>query len=543
MAIEFEGSTFSPPEENEPRYPILDPYELGPLRDLRSELPPEVQAQLTPDDYVIEIITPEQRPALAPPSALREILRLAGVTSPRYIGAEGGPVASLASSENEHVDALRKFEVLHGRDALEISMKLHDQYPELLEATLVELAQTQGVVHEPYREGLPYRQEEPGRIMLLDRHPDDPIGKKFSKYLGWGWPFYGSIDATPTFISATVKHANRIPQFLDTPYTGRDGIHTMKDALDRSVHWVQRKLDDSPSFLLEFQNTAESGGMDAQAWKDSAFAYVHRNGERANNKDGIASLEVQALAYDALYDAASIEKDPSKARELRRYADSLAVGIFDSFWVEDPEKGSFFALGVDRDPRTGRSRQLAVRSSNMGHLLQSRLLEGNDPYITAMREATVRQLFTPEMLSYNGIRTLASDEVGFRPGGYHTGSVWLWDTARTADGLERHGYHHLAWNLRERIWRAVDETGRFPEFVRGGIDDHTETNPSEIYVWNDHHRVLHLFEQPPQEIQGWTVSAILAAKFRYPDCLKHRHTLPSSPLEQSILQELQIREV
>jgi glycogen debranching enzyme len=171
----------------------------------------------------------------------------------------------------------------------------------------------------------------------------------------------------------------------------------------------------------------------------------------------------------------------------------------------------------------------------------SRLLEGSDPHITAMREATVRQLFAPEMLSYNGIRTLASDELAFRPGGYHTGSVWLWDTARIADGLERHGYHHLAWNLRERIWRAAEETGRFPEFVRGGTEHHTETNPSEIYVWNDHHKVLHLFEQPPQEIQGWSVSAILAAKYRYPEYRDTRDQLPTSDLEQSILHELQAR--
>ena len=531
-------------DPHEPSYPLLDPYERGEPHDRRSETRPEIQSQLTDHDIVIDIITPELRPLRREPSTLREIIRLAGVTTTRDIGEAGGPVASLASHENEQVEALRKFEVLHGRDALEISLKLHDYYPKLLEATLLDLATTQGVMDEQYVPGVPYRQEEPGRIMLLDRHPDDPIGQKFTRRLGWGWPFYGSIDATPTFVSAVTKHAAKDPSFLDRQYNGRDGEHTMQEALDRSVAWILAKLDETPHGLVEFKNKAEKGGMDSQSWKDSAFAYVHADGSRANMKDGIASVEIQALAYDALLDAAGLygENSPETAMKLCHYATNLRKKIFETFWVEDETKGRFFALGTDHDPVTGGLRRLAVRTSNMGRLLNSRLLEGNDPQTTEMRESTIYQLFTSELLAYSGIRTLASDEPAFRPGGYHTGSVWAWDTEYIAAGLERHDYHHLAWNLRERIWRTSQETRAFPEFSRGDNRMYPETNPSEVYVWNKEHDILHLFEQPPQEIQGWTVSSILAAKRAYPKYLAERDALPSPFIERVILQDIRKRE-
>lgn len=528
--------------ESLPRFPILDPYELGPLRDLRNELPPETQAALSHDDYVIEVITPDAAPLTARPSAIREIIRLSNAPTAQEIGHHGGPVASLASSEHADVEALRKFEVLHGRDALEIAMKLKDRYPLLLKSTILELAQTQGVHNETYQQDTPFRQEEYGRIILLNRDANDPVGKKFSQKLGWGWPFYGSVDATPSYMSAIAHYtADHDPAFLDVAYHARDGQEqTIAESLLRSTDWLLTKIEASPGGFVEFKNTAQKGGMDAQAWKDSAFAYAHADGERANHKDGIASIEVQALAYDALRDTADTLRSrmPALAYNLDVYASDLRDRVVKTFWVDDIEKGGYFALGADHDPDTGEYRPLQVRSSNMGHLLQSRFLEGEHPAIRTMRNQTIRQIFTPELLAHSGIRTLANDEHAYREGGYHTGSVWLWDTARTADGLERHGFDTLAWNLRERIWRACEETRSFPEFVRGNSDAQTRLNPSEIYVWNNKHHVLHLFEQPPQEIQGWTVSAILEAKYRYPQYLAKEQTHQPSLFEQEILNSI-----
>src|SRR5690606_3370108 len=104
-------------------------------------------------------------------------------------------------------------------------------------------------------------------------------------------------------------------------------------------------------------------------------------------------------------------------------------------------------LGTDRD-ETGALRQLKIKTSNMGHLLHSRLLVGDDPELRHRRESIVRQIMSPSMRTNFGIRTLANDEVRYRPGAYHNGSIWLWDTHIIARGLHNHGYNALAGTLR-----------------------------------------------------------------------------------------------
>lgn len=526
-----------------PIYPILDPLELGDIRDHRDLLPKDVQDQLGKADRVIHIVDPEISESTEEPSALSELLRLTGSKRIEEVGDFGGPVASLAASHNVDVDALRKFEVVHGRDAIEISRKLSRHFPKLLRTTLLTLAKTQGLVNETYTHNTPYRQEEAGRIMLLDRNADDPIALKFSQKLGWGWPFYGSIDATPSFISAiaqyTIQHDN---DFLSTNFITRHGDERrIQDAFDLSVDWLIGRLEQSSFGLLEFKNTAEVGGMDSQAWKDSAFAYVHKDGSRANHRDGIASIEVQTLAYDALLDASDISRlqgfeDQAEAFESR--AADLRKRIFEMYWVKGARRGSYFALAIDHDPVDGSPRPLEVRTSNMGHMLNSRIFDDKSMQSKKMVESIIKQLFSPELLNYSGIRTLASDEKGYRHGGYHTGSVWLWDTSFIADGLDRQGYKHLAWELRTRIWQTAEETKIFPEFVRGDSIHSVKMNTKEIYVWNEEYEVLHLFEQPPQEVQGWTVSAVLAAKYAYAEYKINKHRIPYKSLESAILKSL-----
>jgi len=487
--------------------------------DLRDQLPEEQRRYLGPHDRVVCIDTPDIRDAALPPATLRELPRLFRVDRTDQIGQNGAPVAGLSSVENLEVAALRKFEVAHGRDALKIALDVHQEHPKALRTTLLELAQTQGLEDERYFPGVPFGHEEPGRIILLDREPNDPIGQKFSHYLNWAFPFYGSIDATPTFVSAVARYIETQddPIFLERTFSGKDGAeHTMADALDRSVGWVLRRLDQTSDGLLEFHNPDESGkGMASQTWKDSPYAYMHADGSRANHQAGIASVEVQAYAYDALHDAANLYEntDAVLTQYLRERAEELRQKIFDTFWVEHPEKGGFFALATDRDENDN-LRTLNVRTSNMGRLLNTRLLESDDPHIQYMRDQTIRQLFTPEMLGYAGFRTMASDEVAYNPNSYHTGSVWGWDVDEISNGFERHQFHHLAWELRRRNWRVFHETGKFPEFV-GGDATAIHTNPSEVYVYNVKDGILRLLYQPPQEIQGWSVSGHYRHKQNY----------------------------
>jgi glycogen debranching enzyme len=131
-----------------------------------------------------------------------------------------------------------------------------------------------------------------------------------------------------------------------------------------------------------------------------------------------------------------------------------------------------------------------------------------------MREAMVRQITSPELLTPNGIRTLAGDEVRFRPGAYHNGSIWLWDTHHIAKGLRRHEYHEIADEIDRRLLNIVTVTKIFPEYVRGDDSPIPAINTQTIVLWDETYRRNNQIEQPPQEVQAWTVAAILAIKKR-----------------------------
>jgi glycogen debranching enzyme len=190
-------------------------------------------------------------------------------------------------------------------------------------------------------------------------------------------------------------------------------------------------MNQNPEGLLESLQLNPRGQNIIQSWKDSLDSHSHADGSLANFTLGITSIEVQALAHDALRDAADLLGRP----EFEQQAERLKQTILENFWITD-QQGRFFAMGSDRD-ENGSVRLLDVRASNMGHLLNSRLLDGDD--LASYREAIVRAIFAPEMLSRAGIRTLASNENRYRPHSYHNGSVWPWDTFWISLGLLRHG--------------------------------------------------------------------------------------------------------
>lgn len=487
--------------------------------------------KLLPGESVIDIIVHEPREFDHAPSSLQQMMRLTGSSHPHEIGENGPSVASLAfnvsvqtsvpeghspleetTTIDEAPDHLRLYEVLFGRDSLRVAIDLISSYPQLARVTTLRLAELQGTTYNLSRE------EEPGRIVHEARDHDDPIARDLSDKLGWGWPYYGSVDATPEFIRTLTAYCRQTEEnqgFLSSQYTDKDGEQrSMAYALDLAVDWILARLDSNPEGLLEFHSVLEKG-IENQVWKDSWDAYHHSDGTLANHDRGIASIEVQVTTYDALLDAAylymNVLDDTEKADKLVGHAERLGTTILNTFWTED--KGGYFVLGTDRD-ENGQLRQLKIRTSNMGHVLNSRLLEGDDPAIVRKREATVRQVLSPDMLNVSGIRTLANDEIRFRDGAYHNGSVWLWDTHHIAKGLRRHGYTLDADDLDSRLLNVVNTTKIFPEYVRGDSADVPSVNTITIVLWDSINDRENKVEQPPQEVQAWTVAAILAIKKR-----------------------------
>jgi glycogen debranching enzyme len=445
------------------------------------------------------------------PSSLEQLLRLTRATRPEDIGRTGPSIAALSFATDTIPEHLRLYEVVFGRDSLRVAIDLISSYPELARTTLLELAQLQGVDFEQSRE------EEPGRIVHEARRPEDPIAQNLTQELGWGWPYYGSVDATPEFIRTLTAYTQRTEEnraFLSQLYIDRTGTQrTIAHAFEMALAWIASRRSNNPEGLVEYKSVIPRG-IENQVWKDSWDAYHHADGTLANHEQGIASIEVQVTTFDALIDAAEIYEDvfdePVKAEALRKQADDLKQAIFTHFWTN--EKGGYFVLGTDRD-ETGALRQLKIRTSNMGHTLNSRLLKGDDETVTSMREAIMKQMHDPSLLCPAGIRTLASDELRFRPGAYHNGSVWLWDTHHIAKGMRRLGFEAEADQLDQQVLNVINTTHMFPEYVRGEPDT-IEANTETVVLWDERNNRKNKLEQPPQEVQAWTVAAIRAIRYR-----------------------------
>ena len=483
-------------------------------------LQPPIGFKLLPGEHLLlPVITHDKREFANPPSSLEQILRLTRASHPDEIGKFGPSIAALAFDKSavannvtEVPTHLRLYEIFFGRDGLRVAIDLISSYPELARATTLKLAELQGVEDHLSRE------EELGRILHEYRDENDPIAIDLTERLGWGWPYYGSVDATPEFIRTLTAYCKRTEEnraFLSQEYVDRQGnTQTMTHALEMALAWINRRLSSNPEGLLEFK-AAIPKGIENQVWKDSWDAYHHADGTIANHEKGIASIEVQVTTYDALLDAADLYEDAldqsEQAAELRAQAERLKQTIIATFWTED--KGGYFVLGTDRDDN-GQLRQLKIRTSNMGHVLNSRLLDGDDPTDVRMRETVIHHMISPEMLNVSGIRTLASDDFRFRPGSYHNGSVWLWDTHHIAKGMRRHGYYEEADELDRRILNVVKTTHMFPEYVRGDDSDQPSVNEQTIIVWDEISQRENKVDQPPQEVQAWTVAVILATKKR-----------------------------
>ncbi|MGV9001618.1 MAG: amylo-alpha-1,6-glucosidase [Candidatus Saccharimonadaceae bacterium] len=472
---------------------------------------------LLPGEAILSITEHPIRHHTRQPSTIKELLRLTRAKHIDDIGKSGPSIASLAlqsesgivNPDDEH---LHLYEVVYGRDSLRVAIDLINSYPELARTTVLSLARLQGTTINKARD------ENRGQIVHEARDKNDPIAKRLTYERGWDWPYYGSVDATPEFIRTLAAYTKRSEEnygFLSETYTDKEGKErTILYSLEMALEWIATKQLENVEGLVEFK-AALPNGIENQVWKDSWDAYHHADGTLANHDQGIASIEVQVTTYDALIDSAELFEDifdnPLRANSLRAQAQTLRSAIIEHFWTED--KGGYFVLGTDRDDN-GKLRQLKVRTSNMGHVLNSRLLKGEEPETVRMREAVVKQILSPEMLCFSGIRTLASDEVRFRPGAYHNGSVWLWETHHIAKGLRRLGYMEEADDLDRRMLKVIDITRMFPEYVRGEQNE-VALNTRTLELMDSTYNRVNIVEQPPQEVQAWTVAAIRAIKNRF----------------------------
>lgn len=436
-------------------------------------------------------LTPEREPQIDPAALVRVLCKLGRLERLSELGTLGPLVASAGT------DSL--FHCLFGRDSLRMALDLLEDFPAVARTTIIELARLQGVVDNPRAE------EEPGRILHEHRHPDDPQAVRLGAV--WDFPYYGAIDSTPQWINLLAAYCARYGDaILDEPIVDRFWRSlTVRDSLLAALGWLLRRLEDTTGGGYLWVRRASPHGIPNQVWEDSTDSYHHSDGKLFDFTRPYAPIAPQGYAYDALLAAADLldhapGRLPVETGPLRHRAGRLRAQVLAEFWLQD--MGTFAqALTIDAD---GSHQAARVVASSPGHLLASRILDGNDA--AQIRNALTARLTAADMLAGAGVRTKSTTSVRFRAGSYHNGSVWPMDNGVIADGLRRHGFHAQADDLEVRILRGCATNGGFPEFFRGDLDGGLRVNVETIEAVVD--GVPNRLEQPPQANQGWTATCV-----------------------------------
>jgi glycogen debranching enzyme len=329
------------------------------------------------------------------------------------------------------------FMTIFGRDTLLTAYELLPFDPDLAAGALEALVALQGERVDGFRD------EEPGKILHEIR---------FGKLTVVGAiphdRYYGTVDATPLWLILLSEHRR---------LSGRDDLCIrLRDHALRALAWIDRFGDLDGDGFVEYR-TRSTQGLANQGWKDSGDGIQFADGRIAAAP--IALCEVQGYVFDAKVRLAEIAeqvwRDPVLATRLRDEAAVLFDRFNEAYWM--PERGGYYAVGLDGDKRA-----IDGMTSNMGHLLWSGIV----PEDRAGRVADV--LFTPAMHSGWGIRTVSSQDAGYNPIAYHTGSVWPHDNALIAMGLFRYGFRPHAGILALGLLEAAAYTGgRLAEVFAG----------------------------------------------------------------------------
>jgi glycogen debranching enzyme len=335
------------------------------------------------------------------------------------------------------------FAALFGRDSIISSFQTLALNPTLALGTLRSLAARQGLVECADND------EQPGKILHELRSGEMTATGEiaFGKN-------YGSVDATPLFIILLSEYFQ---------WTGdRELLEEMRFPLSSALNWLIEYGDMDGDGLIEYCRKTDKGLLN-QGWKDSGDAMAHADGTLAQAP--IALVEEQGYAADAFRRAAVLMRllgEPDQADRLMSRSDDLIRKLDQSFWLAED---AYYAMALDRDKR-----QLAVMSSNPGHLLFSHTVTDE-----RARDVVIK-LMGQGLFSGWGIRTLSDEEQTYNPMSYHRGSVWPHDNSLIASGMASYGYQREASAILSALFEASlhFREYRLPELFCGNQRHHRD---------------------------------------------------------------------
>ncbi|MDG4831634.1 glycogen debranching N-terminal domain-containing protein [Solwaraspora sp. WMMD1047] len=329
------------------------------------------------------------------------------------------------------------FLTLFGRDTLITAYQTMGGNPNLARGALTSLARLQG------RRCNDFTDEQPGRIPHESREGElTRLGE-----LPYS-PYYGTADATQLWLILLSEYWR---------WTGDDDlVRRLWDEARAALDWIDRYGDRDGDGYVEYA-TASPHGLGNQCWRDSWDGVQFADGRIPVLP--IATCELQGYVFDAKTRLAELAAgpmaDPALAARLRDQAERLFERFNRDFWIE--ERGGYYAIGLDGDKN-----RIDSLTSNIGHLLWSGIVPPERAPLLG------RQLMSSAMFSGWGIRTLSTDDAGYNPIGYHTGTVWPHDTSLIVQGLTQYGLRDEANRLALALLAAADHFDqRLPEVFAG----------------------------------------------------------------------------
>jgi glycogen debranching enzyme len=332
------------------------------------------------------------------------------------------------------------FLTLFGRDTLITAYQTVAFGPRLARGALLALALFQG------KELKDFNDEEPGKILHEIR-----VGELTKLHLKPHDPYYGTADATQLWLILLSEYWR---------WTGDDElVRSLKDNVQRAVEWIDRYGDIDNDGYVEYR-TRSPQGLGNQCWRDSWDGVQFADASLPSLP--IATAEIQGFGYDAKLRVAELADgplaDPDLAKRLRSEADDLQKRFNKDFWIEGRDgRDGYYAIGLDGDKRL-----IDSLTSNIGQLLWTGIVPPD-------RAKTIaRHLLSDALYSGWGVRTLSTDDTGYNPIGYHTGTVWPHDNSIIAMGLARYGFREEANRIGVNLLEAAGFSNyRLPEAFSG----------------------------------------------------------------------------